>query len=273
MPFHSLRANPPSRSIRVLTRCMVPLLLSGGIGTVAAQEPLRNLLAFGAISIPEFEGSSDKTAAPLLIGRLDFGSHGSLRIAGASAQYNLLGEKSDWAFGPVVSFRAARDADVEDTVVRRLREVDAVTEFGVFAEYSLRDLLTQGDRIGLGVEAKGGKGNQFSLTASYQAAKQGAFQFGLEARAVFANDAYMDRYFSVDVDNSARSGLPQYTAGSGAKSVGLAFTGTYDVARDWVVIGRVGFTRLLGDARDSPIVQLRGDPNAASAGLGLGYRF
>jgi MipA family protein len=248
-------------------------LLCLALTPASAQEGPRNLIALGAIAVPDFEGSADRVAAPLLLGRLDLGSYGSLRLAGTGLQLNLLGPKSAWAFGPVLSFRAARDADVDDVVVQRLREVDAATEFGLFLEYSLADTLSTGDRLAFGVEAKGGKGSQFSLGVSYQAAKLGDVQFGVDARAVFANDRYMDSYFSVDGDNSVRSGLPGYTATSGLKSISLGVNATYDLSREWTLIGRVGFSRLMGDARDSPIVQLRGDANAVSAGLAVGYRF
>ena len=238
-----------------------------------AQQGPRNLLALGAISVPDFEGSADKVAAPLLLGRLDLGNYGSLRLAGAGLQYNVLDPKSEWAFGPVLSFRQARDADVDDAVVQRLREVDAATEFGFFVEYGLPDTFSKGDRLTFGLEGKGGKGSQFSLGLSYQAAKLGGLQLGFDARTVFANDRYMDTYFSVDSDNSTRSGLPGYTASSGLKSVSLGFNASYDLGSKWVLIGRVGVSRLMGDARDSPIVQLRGDATAVSAGLAVGYRF
>lgn len=240
---------------------------------VAAQAQPANFIALGAISVPEFEGSSDKSVGPLLAGRIDLGAYGSLRIAGLTLQHNLMGERSAWALGPLVSVRPKRDAGVEDEVVRTLREVEGTGEFGVFVEYGFRDALAAGDRLGLGVEAKGGKGSQFSLTASYMAARQGAFQFGADLRAVYANDRYMDSYFSIDADNSVRSGLPVYTATSGAKNVSLGLTGTYDINSDWLILGRIGVSRLLGDARDSPIVTLRGDASAATVGLAVGYRF
>lgn len=273
MSSRKVQSQVSNHPLRAMAHVLGLTLIAGATASASAQETQPNLIALGAISVPEFEGSEDKVAAPLLIGRLDLGTYGSLRLTGLSLQYNVLGDRSDWALGPVVSFRAARDAGVKDEVVQRLREVDAAAEFGVFVEYGLRDTLARGDRVAFGVEAKGGKGSQLSLTASYQGAKQGAFQFGVDGRATFANDKYMDTYFSIDADNSARSGLEPFTATSGIKSMSLGFTGSYDVTRDWTVMGRLGFSRLLGDAKDSPIVQVRGNPNAVSAGLALGYRF
>ncbi len=83
----------------------------------------------------------------------------------------------------------------------------------------------------------------------------------------------MDTCFSVDTDNSRRTGLPTFAASGGVKNVVLGFTGTYDLARQWVLIGLVGLSRLAWGAKDSPIVKQRGDRNAVSASMTLGYRF
>ena len=249
------------------------LALSCAAQTAIAQEQPRNLLGAGAISIAEFEGSADRAVRPFLVGRVDFGRYGSLRLTGVSAQYNLLGEDSRWGFGPVLSFRPARDNSVTDPVVRLLREVDATVEAGLFLEYGFRDTLARGDRLSLGVEARGGKGSQFIWVANYQGARIGAFQYGVDLRMTYANDKHMETYFSVDANNSARSGLPTYTASGGLKSTAIGFTGSYDLGRQWTLIGRLGVSRLAGDAADSPIVRLRGDATSVAAGLALGYRF
>ncbi|MCA2999051.1 MAG: MipA/OmpV family protein [Rhodocyclaceae bacterium] len=83
----------------------------------------------------------------------------------------------------------------------------------------------------------------------------------------------MDTYFSVDSDNSRRTGLPTFAASGGAKNVALGLTSSCDLARQWVVIGLVGLPRLVWGVEDSPIVKQRGDRNAVSAGMTLGYRF
>jgi len=272
MRFASFATRSTTTSRR-LARSLALLAAVAAIGSTAAQEGPRNLLALGVASVPEFEGSADRTAVPFLFGRIDLGSYGSLRLAGAGLQYNVLGDRGAWAFGPSLSYRPARDADVKDPVVQRLREIDATAEAGLFVEYGLRDVLGSGDRLGVGVDVKGNKGGQVGLNANYRAAKIGAFHFGADASVSFANDKYMETYFSVDADNALRSGLPQYSASGGAKSVSLGLTATYDLTREWVLLGRVGFSRLLGDARDSPIVRLRGDENAVLAGVAVGYRF
>lgn len=241
--------------------------------TAQAQEPPRNLLSLGAISLPEFEGSADRAIQPFVLGRLDFGQYGALRLAGLTAQYNVMGAKSPWGFGPVVSLRPARGNDVEDHVVRLLRKVDSTVEAGAFVDYRFQDTLTKGDQLLVGIEAKGGNGNQVIVGALYQGARIGAFNYAFDLRMTYADNKHMETYFSVDADNSARSGLPTYVASSGLKSVAVGVNASYDLSRQWTVIGRLGFTRLAGDARDSPIVRLRGDANATAVGVAIGYRF
>ena len=265
----------PFRSSRPLSLLPVAAIvaLACAAGTAVAEDQPRSLIGLGAISVPEFEGSADEQVLPLVLGRVDLGRYGSLRLAGVSVQYNVMGADSRWAFGPVVSAIMARDDDVDDPVVRRLRKVDSTAEAGFFVEYGFTDTLTEGDRLSVDVEARAGEGNQFSWGVAYQGARIGAFQYGVDMRVTYANDKFMDTYFSVDADNSRRSGLPVYKATAGVKSGSIGFTGTYDISPRWALIGRVGVSRLNGDASDSPIVRLRGDSNSAEIGLAVGYRF
>jgi len=274
MNLSSLRYVSPVSSLPFIAKAMVAsVALACAAQAALAREPPRNLLSLGAISLPEFEGSADQAIRPFVLGRLDFGQYGSLRLAGLTAQYNVMGARSRWGFGPAVSLRPPRDDSVEDTVVRRLREVDGTVEAGVFVDYSFIDTLAKGDRLTVGVEAKGGNGNQIIWGFLYQGARIGAFGYGFDFRMTYADDEHMETYFSVDANNSARSGLPTYVASGGLKSMTLGFTGSYDLSRDWTVIGRLGFTRLAGDASDSPIVRLRGESNSTAVGVAIGYRF
>jgi outer membrane scaffolding protein for murein synthesis (MipA/OmpV family) len=262
----------PSRTSSLLTVAF-GLALACVAGTAAAEEQPRSLLGLGAASIPEFEGSADEQVLPFVVGRVDLERYGSLRFAGVTVQYNLMGSDSPWAFGPVVSAIMARDEDVEDPVVRRLRKIDSTAEVGFFVEYGFADTLMEGDRLNVDVEARAGEGNQFSWGIAYQATKVGAFQYGVDLRATYANDKYMDTFFSVDADNNRRSGLPIYKAEAALKSASIGLTGTYDLTPRWALIGRLGVSRLNGDASDSPIVRLRGDSNSAEIGIAIGYRF
>lgn len=106
----------------------IAALLAGGVLTCGATSTLAqsdkqtppDFLALGVAFVPEFEGASERGALPALIGRVTVGAT-TLRLLGNSVQWNLLPANSTWAAGPVLSLRSARDEDVDDAVVKRLR--------------------------------------------------------------------------------------------------------------------------------------------------------
>ncbi|MFN6169510.1 MAG: MipA/OmpV family protein, partial [Burkholderiales bacterium] len=166
----------PAAFVLIIGVCAATLC---ALEVAVAQEPPQRMVRLGFVSVHEFEGSKDTVLRPFLVGRVDYGQYGSLRFTGGAAQYNLLGAKRPWSFGPLVSARPAHDWDVKDPVVRLMREVDAKVGAGLFAQYWFRDTLIQGDRLGVEVETIGSKDNQFTRTVYYQSLKTGAFQYGV----------------------------------------------------------------------------------------------
>lgn len=76
---------------------------------------------------------------------------------------------------------------------------------------------------------------------------------GLSAN--WADYDYTSVFFGVNTEQSARSGLPLHTAAAGFESVNLELGVLYPVSKSWIVHGLAGYSRLLGDAEDSPIVK------------------
>ena len=93
-------------------------------------------------------------------------------------------------------------------------------------------------------------------------------KFGVSA--TWADDNYMESYFGVNPAQSSASGHARYKPESGFKSVDLEAGVIWLLAENWAVNARVGYSQLLGDARDSPIVR---DAGRLSGGLFLSYRF
>ena len=86
----------------------------------------------------------------------------------------------------------------------------------------------------------------------------------------WANAEYMRTFFGVTAQQSLQSGLPQFSAGSGIASVDAFFRVRYAVNDHWMVVSRLQWTRLEGDAVDSPITESH---NRISAGLFVVYGF
>ena len=83
----------------------------------------------------------------------------------------------------------------------------------------------------------------------------------------------MDSYFSIDASDAARSGLRQYNADAGIKDVAFGGTLTYGFSERWSISGLATYTRLVGDAADSPVVKNAGDENQFFGGTLINYRF
>ena len=86
----------------------------------------------------------------------------------------------------------------------------------------------------------------------------------------WADTNYNNTFFGISAVQSAASGLSQYSAGSGFKSVNAEIGFLQPLGKGWGLTGAVGYSRLLGDAVDSPIVKSR---NAVTTELAVGFRF
>ncbi len=99
-------------------------------------------------------------------------------------------------------------------------------------------------------------------------------EFTIGPRASFASSDYMQTYFGVTPLEAARSRLMwAYAPSGGFKGFGLDATARYQFTPQWAVVGELIYERLIGDAADSPIVQVGGDVNQLTAKLGLSYKF
>jgi MipA family protein len=86
----------------------------------------------------------------------------------------------------------------------------------------------------------------------------------------WADSNYNQAFFGVTPGQSAASGLSQYTAGGGAKSVNAEIGFAKPLGRNWGLTGAVTYSHLLGDAADSPIVKTQ---DSLSATLAVGFSF
>lgn len=71
----------------------------------------------------------------------------------------------------------------------------------------------------------------------------------------FADSAYMNRWFGVTAEQSARSGYPQHRAGAGIKSYGGGISAMWFFNKHWFATADFGVAALVGDAKNSPVVQ------------------
>lgn len=72
-----------------------------------------------------------------------------------------------------------------------------------------------------------------------------------------ADSRYMNSWFGVNAQQSARSGYRQYDASPGIRSVGFGVSASLTIRKHWIVSADGAFQQLVGAAAHSPITQTR----------------
>ena len=98
------------------------------------------------------------------------------------------------------------------------------------------------------------------------------------ATASFSDDNFADYYFTVSPQQSSDTGLAEFTADGGLNSLGINMIATVDLDNNVLngginVFGVGGYSRLVGDAADTPYTSVRGSADQFIAGIGIGYTF
>ncbi|MEM7528229.1 MAG: MipA/OmpV family protein [Pseudomonadota bacterium] len=236
-----------------------------------------NFIAVGVGAAPEFIGSEDLEIVPFVAANyetqiVDFS------IEGPSLRFDFLGPQTSRVFqaGPVIALRGGRD-DVDDEVIDQLQDIDDAFEVGGFAGFSLKDFVTQQDEFYARIEVKGDVSdshNGFTITpsAGYSAPVTSRLRASFDLSLDYGSREFNETFFNVSAVESNVTGLDSFEADAGFYAVTLGLGLSYAITDNWGVISRLGYTRLSGDAEDSPIVD-RGSENQFFVGAGVSYRF
>ena len=255
---------------------LLGVLLFTFFGAAHVQADLKRLsLGAGLGVVPEYEGSDDYEVVPVPFADVVWNSGRSVELRGLKLKANLI--PSDWKFGrevwrlgPMANYRFGRDG-VDDDKVDRLKNVDDSFELGAFVGVGL-------DNWNFKVEAlqdvtNGHEGFLLTLRGGYRYPINPSWIVSLGAFTTYADGSYMNSYFSIDNSDAARSGLKTFDADSGIKDVGFDVGASYTFAENWSVRALGRYTRLVGDAADSPVTDDRGSENQFLAGAVIVYTF
>jgi outer membrane scaffolding protein for murein synthesis (MipA/OmpV family) len=221
---------------------------------------------------PKFEGSKsyDVFGFPF-VAPAGFGQDGSwVDIRGADDVRFRLIQNQGFEAGALTGYRFGRDQN-DAARLRGLGDIDGGLVLGAYAGY----------RVG-----------PWFFSASYQHQVTGDEDTGGLVRlaidhtwrldphtklvtslgTAYASSDYMQTYFGVSAAQAATSlaGLPQYNPSAGFKDVSLGATATIELDPRWTLYLTGRYTRLIGDAADSPVIETE---NAFFAGAGLSYKF
>jgi MipA family protein len=225
---------------------------------------------------PDYRGSNNYTGALAPFARYTFaGTNRYVQLNANELTLNLL-NSTRFRLGPVLNYHFGRDDDVDDPIVKQMREIDDTVEAGVFGEMVWSDPANPRNRFILGatwLADVGGEshGMRVRLNARYWRQIHRAVDVQIGGGVIYADSDYNSTYFSVTPTNVGTSGLPFFNASSGVNEYYLTVAGVMYFSRSWLAAAGVRASKLSGDAKDSPVVSLRGDSTQFIGGIGVAY--
>lgn len=223
-----------------------------------------------AVVAPKYEGAKDYRVVGFpFVAPGGTSSNGFVQFKGPDDLRFRVLSGGGFEAGPLVGWRFSRDEDDAARLVG-LGDVDGSVVVGGFAAYSMGALrLFTSYHHGVTGDDDTGALLRFGSEARTMI---GGIPIQATVGANWADDSYMDAYFSVSPQQSARSaaGLRSYDAEAGIKNVYLGLSTDVPLTERWTLKLMGQYAHLVGDAADSPIVE---SESQFTGGAGLTYRF
>ena len=242
-------------------------------------------VGIGAGLSPSYSGSDDYAVFPLPVitgsyGGVDFNP----RPAGLAVDF-VPDSDEGVSFDLGVAFRVRSDRvdQIKDDVVELLPDLDRAVEVGPTAGISFPGVLNPFDSVSFQVDALwdvagAHSGMTVSPSVTYFTPLSRATAASFTLSTTYVDDDFSDYYYSVSPAASLTTGLPQFQADGGFESVGVNLFLAHDLSGNaldggWSIVGIGGYSRLLGDAKDTPFTSIRGSADQFLVGGGIAYTF
>jgi outer membrane protein len=231
-----------------------------------SSDPWQVAVGGGVYDSPKFPGSDSDHALPLPYFDIRYGDNWFLDAVDGLG-FKAGGNENGWfslSAGPDLTHRNESD----DSRLTGLGDVHYAGRVWVKSGYSFRR-FTATAAVGTDITGKGqGSIAEVEFFAHHYPSDRWAIDDGTGLR--WANAEYTRTFFGISAQQSAQSGLRQYSAGSGLASVDAFVRVRYAITDDWMLVSRLTWTRLEGDAIDSPITESR---NRLSLGVFVVHSF
>ena len=164
----------------------------------------------------------------------------------------------EYGFGFAIGYDAGREESDARRELDGLGDIDPSAEAIFFAEGEIGPVELELELAqGLGSDGHGGFRGEVS--AGIEAPVFDRLALGAGPFLTFADSQYMGSYYGVTSGQAARSSrFERYDADGGLESYGIEATARLKLTQNWSLIGFAAYTRLAGDAKDSPIVENEG---------------
>ncbi|MCA3246666.1 MAG: MipA/OmpV family protein [Azospirillum sp.] len=234
-------------------------------------------LGGAALVMPEFEGSRNYKLRPLPLLEARYSNWASVSTRGG-ARIDVLAAtgRNETSYGrvslgPLLRYRAGRSTSDNDAL-RGFKSLDDAVEGGAFAGFAVGPWVAE-IAYGQALNDDTHEGSLIDASIGYRMPLTERLAARVGAKIGWASENYMKNTFGLDAATARSSGLSTYSVSSGIKDTGLTAGGQYTLGSGWSLDMSLGYTRLLGDAADSPLVAERGSRNQFMVGGGLAFRF
>ncbi len=288
------------RNVDVYMRQYLFLAIAGACSSVAAQTPATNpmpdgsrdmYIGIGAQSLPRYDGARDNRVRPLPVLQVQWSN--GVFVSGTSLGWHL-SQSPAMEFGPMVMVAPGRDRDgvsfgvgsVGDgagpnvgfsslrTTGNRLEHMDVIKRrvlAGGFFNYYLSPKLRLTNTLSYG-SGRDRNGARLHTALQYMMVDVVPHHtVVLSAGASLVNRAYNETWFGVTQEEAARARSKTYYApGAGLQEVRAGVRWNWAMSPNWILTTGASANRLLGDAKDSPLVERATNYSVSTA---LAYRF
>jgi outer membrane scaffolding protein for murein synthesis (MipA/OmpV family) len=240
-------------------------------------------IGIGAAIIPDYDGSNDYHVIPGAAIRAKV--HGiSITTNGPYIYVDLVPKRGEVSFdgGPIAGLRFDSRHGSDDPFVSLLPRRKTAIEIGGFAGVSFRGLMDPYDSLALHVDVihdvgKAHESTIISPNVSYSTPLSHKTYVSMSAAADFVGNRYADYYFGVTPEDSLLTGgvLPVFNPSGGLKDgrasllINQSLTG--DLLGGLSIFGLGQVSRLVGDFKETPIVDQRGSASQWAGAIGLAY--
>jgi outer membrane scaffolding protein for murein synthesis (MipA/OmpV family) len=217
---------------------------------------------------PKYEGSKSYSAIGFpVIAPAGLGDAGIIQVYGIDDIRWRAFQFSGFEFGPLGGYRFGRDEE-DGARLRGTGDIDGGLVLGGFATYRTGPLAFS---VSYHHQASGDEtGGLFRMQGQLVTPLAPGVKMTTTLGTNYATDDYMTSFFGVNAAQAKASGLAFYAPSAGFKDVFAGAVGSIDLNDRWtlMLIGR--YSRLIGDAADSPIIETE---NQFYGGAALTYKF
>jgi outer membrane scaffolding protein for murein synthesis (MipA/OmpV family) len=234
---------------------------------------------------PTYVGSDDYTVLPIpLLQGSVAGIDINPRPAGFALDVIADNEKRvSFQFGPEIKLNFNRVQNIQDEEVRAFGELDLAIEVGPTFGMNIDRVLNPYDSLNINVDvlfdiAGAHDGMTVRPTLTYFTPINRGMAVTFSAHTTWMDDNYADYYFTVDPTLVPDTPLAAFQAEGGFQDAGLTAIYIADLNGELIdggfaVFAIGNYSRVLGDAAESPFTSEVGSADQFFGGVGVGYTF